>query len=523
MSLTTYLPRKGTGLVLKAMAGFLVLTVAFGVLLFAPSLQAQEMDRTDSGRIPSVPMEEIPGDTPPSPEDLQKRYDPAGDWKVYGTSGTRRYEGTVTISKGTVPGESSAGVYEVRAALRFAGESDPKNLVFRAAFDSATRRLTTQPHGRRGFSDVIGDLGTATTGEATRVVVADYRMSDDGKVLVGSWSEGPEASGLDVYSRVPEGLRTPAEFEPAEEVLLGCSDTYHAKELYRGILQGLADQEVRVTAMVSSQAVAYELLAHFYSNNVDTGNLSFYIVALRTIWMRDYGPLIAVDKAGKRYVVDIDYYPHRPADDVIPRKFAGKRGYGYLHLEVSLEGGNFMVDGRGTGYSTTALYERNREYARSQVDDLMKVYLGCKEYVVHKYILEEGTNHIDMFCKLTGPDRAILGIDVSEESAGTRDRNNALMDEWKTILKSRGYRIIRAPYGRAKRRVSYYHRRWTWSYVNSLLVNGTALVPSYGEARDAEAVEAYKKAGFKKVVSIDCSEIIELGGAIHCITQTVPK
>jgi agmatine/peptidylarginine deiminase len=511
-------------MVARAVAGFIVLLLV--LCLCAHPLFAQERDDPGAERRPSVPIEEIPAETEPSAADLQKRYDPAGEWKAYGKAGDRRYDGTITISRAEAPEGAEEKGYRVKGSITFADGEESRAIDYAATYDLNTRKLTTKAASDRGMSDVIGDLGTETpgaSGEATAVFRAEYLMSKDGKVLVGSWSEGSDASGKDILSRIPEGLRCPAEFEPAAEVLLGCSDTYHAKELYKGILGGLAEEDVTVTAMVDSEAVAYELLAHFYSNNVDTGNLRFYIVAIWTIWMRDYGPLFAKDKSGKLYVVDMDYYPDRPVDDAIPRKFAKKRGYGYLHMELSLEGGNFMVDGRGTGYSTRALYERNSDLAESQVDDLMRVYLGCKEYVTREYILEEGTHHIDMFCKLVGADKAILGVDVSEEEdSTTRDRNNALMEEWKKILKARGYGILRAPYGRAGGGY-YYWNQWTWSYVNSLLVNRVALIPSYGEGRDAEAVEAYKQAGYEKVRAIDCSEIIQLGGAIHCITMTVPK
>lgn len=65
------------------------------------------------------------------------------------------------------------------------------------------------------------------------------------------------------------------------------------------------------------------------------------------------------------------------------------------------------------------------------------------------------------------------------------------------------------------------------SYTNSLLVNGTAIIPQYKESGafsdyDNKAVEIYRSAGFKTVL-IDARILTRNGGAIHCATMQVPK
>ncbi|MCX7957826.1 MAG: agmatine deiminase family protein, partial [Deltaproteobacteria bacterium] len=64
------------------------------------------------------------------------------------------------------------------------------------------------------------------------------------------------------------------------------------------------------------------------------------------------------------------------------------------------------------------------------------------------------------------------------------------------------------------------------TYTNSLFVNNIALVPVYSQHKtyETEAIEAYKTAlgNNWKIITIDSEEIIPDGGAIHCITMTVP-
>ncbi|MEM9261152.1 MAG: agmatine deiminase family protein, partial [Bacteroidota bacterium] len=58
------------------------------------------------------------------------------------------------------------------------------------------------------------------------------------------------------------------------------------------------------------------------------------------------------------------------------------------------------------------------------------------------------------------------------------------------------------------------------TYTNSVFINGTILVPIYGAEEDELALSIYRDyfPGYK-VVGIDCNEMIDELGAIHCITK----
>ena len=67
------------------------------------------------------------------------------------------------------------------------------------------------------------------------------------------------------------------------------------------------------------------------------------------------------------------------------------------------------------------------------------------------------------------------------------------------------------------------------TYVNFYFVNGALLVPTYGHKKnDKKALEILTKAVRRskpkhEVVGIDCVELIWGLGAIHCLTQQVPR
>ncbi|NRA65625.1 MAG: agmatine deiminase family protein [Pseudobacteriovorax sp.] len=74
------------------------------------------------------------------------------------------------------------------------------------------------------------------------------------------------------------------------------------------------------------------------------------------------------------------------------------------------------------------------------------------------------------------------------------------------------------------------------SYTNSLLANGTAIVPRYvkpalglGTYQDLELIEAYEadvtlayEAAGYRVVFVNSDQLIAAGGAVHCVTMQLP-
>jgi len=63
------------------------------------------------------------------------------------------------------------------------------------------------------------------------------------------------------------------------------------------------------------------------------------------------------------------------------------------------------------------------------------------------------------------------------------------------------------------------------TYVNFYFVNGALLVPTYRDRRrDRRALEILQRAlPGRVVIGIDCTEIIWGLGAIHCLTQQMPR
>jgi len=73
--------------------------------------------------------------------------------------------------------------------------------------------------------------------------------------------------------------------------------------------------------------------------------------------------------------------------------------------------------------------------------------------------------------------------------------------------------------------VEHEGQRLPATYANFYFVNGALLVPTYGNRRrDAAALETLQRVvgRSRKVVGIDCTELIWGLGSIHCLTQQQP-
>ena len=62
------------------------------------------------------------------------------------------------------------------------------------------------------------------------------------------------------------------------------------------------------------------------------------------------------------------------------------------------------------------------------------------------------------------------------------------------------------------------------SYVNFLIVNGGVLVPTFRQAKnDGQALGLIRELfSGREVIGIDCLDLVEEGGTLHCISQQQP-
>ena len=242
------------------------------------------------------------------------------------------------------------------------------------------------------------------------------------------------------------------------------------------------------------------------------------------IWLRDTGAIVLGSGAdrqaqgfgfngwGGKYDL--------PGDDSIGERLAAGASLPYSKSDWVLEGG--AVDGDGTGLVLTTEQcllnaNRNPSLDKEAVEERLKRDLGATRIVwLGEGLVNDHTDgHVDNLARFIAPGRVAIPEAVEEDpnAAAYADAAEALLDaELEVVaipspgLVERDGEIIPA------------------SYMNFYIGNAAVVVPQYGAANDAAAVEAIQ-ALFpgRRAIGLRADHILTGGGSFHCISQQVPE
>ncbi|UTW65399.1 agmatine deiminase family protein [bacterium SCSIO 12643] len=366
----------------------------------------------------------------------------------------------------------------------------------------------------------------------TQEQVLPNQMTPDEVQNIESYNQSRQVTGI----TTPPGssVRTMAEWEEIQSLVI-------AWEGYPTILSQITDiaqDECEVIIVCDdSNNVKTELT----NNGVPLHNVSYIQQATNSIWMRDYGGnTVYKNEVDSLYLVDWIYNRPRPADDNVPDAVAAFKNiplYQTTAAPYSLvhTGGNFMTDGFGTGFSSKLVLDENaagglfnpENLTEAQIDQRMNLFMGIDKYIKMEVLPYDGIHHIDMHMKLLDEETLL----VSEYPMGVADGPQIelnLDDVLNNYHSTFGtpYEVVRIPVppstsGAYPDNGGYYR-----TYTNQVFVNKTIIVPTYRTEYDTIALRILRDAmpGYK-VIGIDCdthpNNIIQLSGAIHCITRAV--
>jgi agmatine deiminase len=287
-----------------------------------------------------------------------------------------------------------------------------------------------------------------------------------------------------------------------------------------------------------SVAVKDDLLA----NGIELGNISYVDAPFNSVWIRDYGPWnVYTDQVDSLYLIDWIYNrPTRPEDDAIPGVIASLTD---LPIYQSVEdpwdfvatGGNFMTDGLGTGFSSKLILEENDGTGQSQsfkseaaIDSIMRAFMGIDRYIKMETLPYDEIHHIDMHMKLLDEETLLVGEYPEGVADGPQIEANLqyVLDNYMSPFGT-PYKVVRIPMPPDASGEYPDDGPW-WSpgdyrtYTNFVFVNKTVLVPTYEEQYDTTALRILDEhLPSYTIVGIDCNDIIQSLGAIHCITKEV--
>ncbi|HEY8591364.1 MAG TPA: agmatine deiminase family protein [Sphingomicrobium sp.] len=241
------------------------------------------------------------------------------------------------------------------------------------------------------------------------------------------------------------------------------------------------------------------------------------------IWLRDTGPIVlgaGKDRSARCFrfngwggKYDLE------GDQDIGERLAGEAALPSSKADWILEGG--AIDGDGTGTVVTTeqcLLNPNRNsLTREQVEDRLKRDLGFSKVVwLGSGLLNDHTDgHVDNLARFVAPAR------VAIPTATDDDPNEAVYADAARRLADADLDVVTLPSpGRIE---SEEGDIIPASYMNFYIGNAAVVVPQYGAANDAAAVEAVQALFPDRVaIGLRADHILTGGGSFHCISQQVP-
>lgn len=270
-----------------------------------------------------------------------------------------------------------------------------------------------------------------------------------------------------------------------------------------------------VVSGASQQASATSTLTAAGAN---LSRVSFITAPTDSVWMRDYGPRF-VDHNGARAMVDHTYNRPRPNDNAFPSVLANLWGEQRFLLPLSHGGGNFHLFATRRSFMTRLIVDENPGSTASQVRDLYLAYQGLDLTIVDPFPASfDSTQHIDMWTLPVDDDEIIVSSYPS--SVGTPA---TIADAFATARAAEGMTVWRTPGLRsAVSPTTGSHI----TYANSVVINNLVLLCRFNgfDTQNAQARAVFEQAfEDKTIVQVDCTQIINLSGAIHCVVKHVPR
>ncbi len=313
----------------------------------------------------------------------------------------------------------------------------------------------------------------------------------------------------------PSGtVDTPAEYERNDGLLIRWG-SQNALLTQMAVAMTTGEPEMTLYVVVSSglQASAASTLS---AAGAMMSRVQFIVGASDSVWIRDYGPRY-IDDSGRRSMVDHVYNRPRPNDDAVPGLVAQQLNEVKYDIPLTHGGGNFHLFEDGSAYMTRLIVNENPGLAEQQIRDYYLAYQGLNLTLTDPLPASfDSTQHIDMWMLPADDGRVI--VNEYPNTGGVYSVPRQVTENTAALLASRGKTVLRLGGWRANN--SHY------TYANAVILNRTVLMCNFNSypTENANALALFQQAfPTRTVVPVDCSSIITLAGAIHCIVMHMPE
>jgi len=333
-----------------------------------------------------------------------------------------------------------------------------------------------------------------------------YRMPAEWEPHAATWLSWPRREGIsfpDSFDRVMPTLRAMIEaLVESEQVCINVCNGAHKAEA-REVLRGLPMERI-----------------------------SFHSIPTNEPWCRDHGPIFLTRNLDPRLaIVDWDYnawgnkYQPFDLDEVVPTHLAQILNVPVFCPRMILEGGAIDVNGAGALLTTESCLlnpNRNPNLRREEIEQRLRDFLGVREILwLGDGIAGDDTDgHIDDLARFVS-ERTVVAVvedDPHDENYKPLQKNLARLHEMK--IGGREIEIVTLP---MPKKIVREGLRLPASYANFYIANTCVLVPTFADPADDVAFSILRDCFLRRrVIGIDCRELIWGLGTFHCLTQQQP-
>ena len=334
------------------------------------------------------------------------------------------------------------------------------------------------------------------------------------------------------------GYRMPAEWEPhtatwlswpRREAISFPASFDRVLPALRAMLEALIESE-QVCINVSNEA--HQAEARSVLRGLPMERITFYRVPTNEPWCRDHGPIFLTrNRDPSLAVVDWGYnawgnkYPPFDLDEVVPTRLAEILKLPVFYPHMILEGGAIDVNGTGallTSESCLLNKNRNPNLSRDEIEQRLRDYLGVSDilWLGDGIVGDDTDGHIDDLTRFVS-ERSVVTVveeDRNDENYEPLQENLKRLREMKLGGRKLDIRTLPMP-----NKIVREGLRLPASYANFYIANTRVLVPTFADANDEAALSILRECfPDRRVIGIDCRELIWGLGTFHCLTQQQP-
>ena len=334
------------------------------------------------------------------------------------------------------------------------------------------------------------------------------------------------------------GYHMPAEWERHDAIWLSWPydlDSFpeidRVETAYVSLIKAIHNSET-VNLLVTDETMMSRVVDLLNKAGVNPGHLGLQQIDYADVWFRDYGPTFVVNRASNRLAMIAwifnawgEKYTSLMKDSRIPGLINEDLRLECFQPGIVLEGGSIDVNGQGTVLTTEqCLLNRNRnpQLSRVEIESYLHEYLGTNKVIWLKEGIagDDTDGHVDDIARFVGPNTVLCAYEEDDADENYR----ALKENYEILCASSDQdgnelRVIKLPMpgfvGDDERLPA--------SYANFYIGNDVVLVPTFGQKNDQRAMRIIQEAiPERRVVGINCREIVYGLGTIHCISQQQP-